>query len=62
MYQQLIDWVLNIPQVVASFGSWLIEPIKEGYFNNVSPLGLFSIAGVSIIIAIIGVHVVRLFV
>ena len=61
MEEGLFNWVLNIPQVVAQFGSWLVNPIYDPYIT-LSPLALLGISGVSVIIAIIGIHVVRLFV
>ena len=61
MDSSLFEWVLNIPSVVAGFGSWLTNPIYPPYID-ISPLGLFGLGGVGVIIAIIGVHVVRLFI
>lgn len=61
MEEGLFNWVLNIPQVVAQFGSWLVNPIYDPYIT-LSPLALLGISGVSVIVAIIGIHVVRLFV
>lgn len=61
MADSLFNWLLGIPQTIASFGEWLTTPLKEGYID-ISPLALFSVAGVSIIVVIIGVHIVRLFI
>lgn len=54
--ETLFNFLLNIIQVVASFGQWLITPLEH---INMSPLALFSVAGISIII---GIHLVRLFI
>lgn len=61
MIDGFVDFLLGIPETVASFSDWLIEPI-DSTFLNISPLALFSVAGVAIIIGIIAVHVVRLFI
>lgn len=57
--ENLFQWMLDIPLVVAEFGNWLTEPLQV---INISPLALLGIAGVSVIITIIGIHIVRLFV
>lgn len=61
MSETIFKWVLEIPQAVANFGGWLVSPINAQYLN-ISPLALLGIAGTTVIIAIIGVHIVRLFV
>ena len=61
MIQQLFDFLLQIPQAVANMGFWLISPIHEKYLN-ISPLGLLGVAGTSVLIALIVVHVVKLFI
>lgn len=61
MYQELYNWVLEIPQTLAQFGTWLTEPIKPGLID-LSPLALLGIGGVSVLIGLIVVHVVKLFV
>lgn len=61
MAQQLFDWLLQIPQTVASFGSWLTTDLQIGQWS-ISPLGLFGIGGVAVVIGLIGVHIVRLFI
>ena len=61
MIQQLIDFIIGLPQYFASFSTWLTSPINSTYLN-ISPLALFSIGGASILIVVIAVHVVRLFV
>lgn len=61
MVQQLIDWLLQIPQACAKMGEFLLSPIYEPYIRQ-TPLELFSVAGVSVIVVIIGVHVVKLFI
>ena len=54
--ESLFDFLLNILSVVASFGTWLITPLK---YVNMSPLALFSIGGIT---AIITIHLIRLFI
>lgn len=61
MESTLFKWILEIPQAVSWFGSWLINPIDKTYLN-ISPLGLLGIGGGTIILAILLVHIVRLFV
>lgn len=61
MAETLFNWLLNIPQYVASFGSWLTSDMLIGSWS-ISPLGLFGLGGVAVLIGIIGVHVVRLFI
>lgn len=61
MVNELFNWILQIPQTIASFGSWLMSPIYDPYIK-LSPLALLGIGGVSTIIIIIGVHVVKLFI
>lgn len=61
MVNELFNWLLEIPQVIAGFGSWLMSPLYEPYIK-LSPLALLGVGGISTIIIIIGVHVVRLFV
>ena len=61
MEKQLFDFALEIPQALASFGNWLVTPLDEKLLN-ISPLGLLGIGGASFVIAIIVVHIVRLFV
>lgn len=61
MENTLFKWLLDIPQTIASFGNWLVSPLAKGYID-ISPLALLSVAGVSIIVVIIGVHIVRLFI
>lgn len=61
MEQTLFNFILEIPRVISLFGTWLVSPISEKYLN-ISPLGLLGIGGVSFIVILISVHVVRLFV
>lgn len=61
MEQTIFNWLLEIPQTVANFGNWLVSPIDERLLN-ISPLGLFGIGGGAVIIALIGIHIVRLFI
>lgn len=61
MVSSLVDWLLNIPLYLGEFSSWLVSPLNERYLN-ISPLGLFTIGGSTILISIIVLHVVRLFI
>lgn len=61
MPQVFFDLLSGVPQAVANFGDWLITPINEE-FLNISPIGLLGIGGTTFIVAIIGIHLVRLFV
>lgn len=60
MENTLYNWLLNIPQTIAGFGNWLVKPIGNGI--DISPLGLLGVGGISVLIVIIGVHVVKLFI
>ena len=60
MSEILFEWLLNIPQYLGEFSSWLTSPINEKYIN-ISPLGLFTIGGSAILLSIITIHVLRLF-
>lgn len=60
MENTLWQFLLGIPQYLAQFSDWLLSPIGNGI--DVSPLGLFGIGGATVLIFIIGVHVVRMFV
>lgn len=61
MYNDLFDFLLDVPQALANFGGWLITPINPTYLN-ISPLGLLGVTGTAIVISIIVVHVVKLFI
>ena len=61
MDKTLFDWLLGIPQYIASFAGWLTTDLQIGSWS-ISPLGLFGLSGVAVLIGIIGVHIVRLFV
>ena len=61
MDRTLFEWLMNIPVVISNFGNWLVSPIYQPYIT-LSPLELLGIGGITTIIAIIGVHIVRLFV
>lgn len=61
MAERLFQFLLDIPLTIAQFGSWLTSELTIGSWH-ISPLGLFSIGGVAVIIGIIGVHIVRLFI
>lgn len=61
MYQSIFDFFMGIPETLAGFGNWLVSPIDDT-FLVISPLELLGIGGIATIIAIIVIHVVRLFV
>lgn len=61
MENTLFKWLLEIPQAVANFGNWLVNPINSQYLN-ISPLGLLGVSGGAVILTLIGVHIVRLFI
>lgn len=60
MFEELFNFLLEVPQALANFGTWLITPISEQYLN-ISPLGLLGVSGTAIVISLILVHVVKLF-
>ena len=61
MTNQIFDILLGIPQYLAQFGSWLTTPINEQFFN-ISPLGLFGVGGGAFVIALLGIHIIKLFI
>lgn len=61
MENTLWNFLIEIPQALAKFGSWLVSPINEKWLN-ISPLGLLGIGGTTFIIALIVIHVVKLFI
>lgn len=61
MESELFNFLLQIPQTISKLSSWLMSPISEKYLN-ISPLGLLGITGTSLLIAVILVHVVKLFI
>lgn len=56
----IFNWLLDIPQAVGNFASWLTSDLSIGSWT-ISPLGLLGIGGTAVLIGIIGVHIVRLF-
>ena len=60
MEYTIFNWLLEIPQAVGSWASWLVQPIYEPYIP-VSPLGLLGITGGGVLLTLIIIHVVRLF-
>lgn len=60
MEQKFFEFILQIPKTIANLCEFLLTPIHSQYLN-ISPLGLFSAVGTTLLITIIGVHVVRLF-
>lgn len=61
MEKQFFNFLIEIPQTLASFGNWLISPLEPNYLP-ISPLALLGVAGVGTIITLIVVHIVRLFI
>lgn len=59
MAEIIYDWIIDIPIAVAEFGKWLTTDLK---ILGVTPLSLLGIGGASVIITIIGVHIVKLFI
>lgn len=57
----IFNWLLQVPQAVGQFANWLTSDLQIGEWS-ISPLGLFGIGGTTILIGIIGVHIVRLFI
>lgn len=57
MVQQLINWLLNIPILLAPFFNWLISPIGNGI--NIPPLALFGIGGFAVIFIMHVIHLVN---
>ena len=57
----LFQWVLEIPSSVAQFTDWLTEPINDLYLP-LSPLELLGLGGVTFIIVLIVIHVIKLFI
>lgn len=54
MFETLGSWLVELPQLFAKFGEWLTDPLP---YINVSPLAVFSVAGVSVLL---GFKLVRL--
>lgn len=52
----LIQWVINLPLVFTQFFEWLTMELPH---INVSPLALFSVAGITILV---GALLFRLFI
>lgn len=61
MFNELFEFLLNIPQTLSQFGSWLITPLNEQWLN-ISPLGLLGVGGIGFIIVIITTHIIKLFI
>lgn len=53
---RLWNWVINLPLVFVEFMEWLTTPLP---YIDLSPLGLFSFAGLT---ALISILLIRLFV
>lgn len=47
MYMRLLDFVLTIPQVLAQFSMWLLQPLPV---INIAPLALFSVGGITLLV------------
>lgn len=61
MVEKLFELLLQIPQTLANLGNWLISPLNER-FLNISPIALLGIGGTTFIIALITIHIVKLFI
>lgn len=48
MVMRLLEWLLTIPQILAQFTSWIIQPLPV---INLSPLALISVGGIGLLIA-----------
>ena len=59
MAKTIFEWVLNIPQYLGEFSSWLTTPLQ---YINLSPLALLTIGGGTALITVIVIHIVRLFI
>ena len=59
MEQELFNLLMNVPQTIGAFSNWLMSPIYAPYIN-VSPITLLSVGGVTAVIWLIAIHVVRL--
>lgn len=55
MASTLWSWVINLPLVFAQFGEWLTTDLP---YLNISPLMLFSFAGLTALIIILLVRLV----
>lgn len=54
--QNFWTWIINLPLVFTGFIEWLTDELP---YIHVSPLGLFSVAGIT---ALISILLVRLFI
>lgn len=52
----IFDWLLDFTLELTRIGNWLVTPLP---YINASPLGMFTIAFLNILI---GIHLLRLFV
>lgn len=48
MTDRLLNWLLTIPQILAQFTNWIIQPLPV---INLSPLALISVGGIGLLIA-----------
>lgn len=54
MDSYLFNWILDVVNEIAKFGTWLLQPLPT---LNMSPLSLFTFTGVGILL---GFHLIRL--
>lgn len=54
MTQNIFNWVLSIPSILADFGNWLFTDLP---YINISPIAIFTVAGVALLL---GFHLLRL--
>lgn len=55
MAETLFNFMLNIINVLGSFGNWLITPLE---YIGYSPLTIFSVGGITLLLSI---HLIKLF-
>lgn len=55
MVSTLINWLLSLITEFAKFGSWLTTDLP---YINISPLGLFSFTGISLLLGFLLVRLV----
>ena len=55
MDRTLFNWILSLPGEFAKFGSWLTTPLPN---LNISPLAIFGLTGLTIIVGFLIVRLV----
>lgn len=54
MYENIIDFILDVPSRLGQFSTWLFQPLP---YIDIPPLMIFSITGVGILLTF---HLIRL--